>query len=65
MAERTPIKLSEHQYDKLVDGEALVCLRCGAISPYTQECPDGAGHELITIVDAEASGLVEVDFGDD
>jgi hypothetical protein len=65
MAPRTPAKLSEQQYDRLVDHEALVCMRCGAISPYTQECDDGEGHQLITIVDAEASGLVEVDFGDD
>jgi hypothetical protein len=60
-----PVKLSEQQYDRLVDHEALVCLRCGAISPFTLQCADGSDHELITIVDAELSGVVEVAFGDD
>ena len=65
MPNRLPIKLSESQYDRLVDAEALVCLLCGAISPYTQQCEEGSDHELITIVDAELSGVVEVDFGED
>jgi hypothetical protein len=59
-----PVRLSEHQYDRLVEHEALVCMRCGAISPYDQRCGEGSGHQLITIVDAELSGVVEVDFGD-
>ena len=65
MGEPRKVKLSERQYDRLVEQEALVCLHCGAISPYNQQCDDGSDHELITIVDAEASGIVEVDFGDD
>jgi hypothetical protein len=60
-----PVKLSEAQYDRLVEHEALVCLRCGAISPLNQHCEDGADHELITIVDAELSGIVEVEFSDE
>lgn len=62
---KPPVRLSESQYDRLVDFEALVCLRCSAINPYDERCDDGEGHELITIVDAEASGLVEVDFPDE
>ncbi|HZR84245.1 MAG TPA: hypothetical protein VFD92_24315 [Candidatus Binatia bacterium] len=62
---RSPIKLSEAQYDRLVDHQALVCMRCGAIGPSTQQCDDGSEHELITIVDAEASGVVDVDFQDE
>ncbi|MFM7142521.1 MAG: hypothetical protein ACKO2K_11480 [Alphaproteobacteria bacterium] len=63
MAEaKPPVRLSESQYDRLVDFEALVCLRCRAISPYDEKCDDGEAHELITIVDAEASGIVEVDY---
>ncbi|MBU6281528.1 hypothetical protein KGQ64_04730 [bacterium] len=57
-----PVRLSESQYDRLVDFEALFCLRCSAIGPYDEHCEDGEGHQLVTIVDAEASGLVEVDF---
>ncbi len=59
---KPPVRLSESQYDRLVDFEALVCLRCRAIGPQDERCEDGEGHELITIVDAEASGIVEVDF---
>jgi hypothetical protein len=63
--ERPPVRLSESQYDRLVDFEALVCLRCRAINPYDERCDDGEEHQLITIVDAEASGIVEVDFPPD
>jgi len=60
-----PVKLSEQQYDRLVEHEALVCLRCSAVSPFTLLCEDGSDHELITIVDAELSGVVDVEFGDE
>lgn len=59
-----PVRLSEAQYDRLVDDEALVCLSCGGIGPTSDRCATGEPHQLITIVDAEASGIVEVDFPD-
>lgn len=62
MASRPTVRLSESQYDRLVDAEAFVCMTCGAIAPLADECGDGGAHALITIVDAEASGIVEVDF---
>lgn len=62
MPPRPPVHLSESQFDRLVDGDAFICMACGAIGPYDANCADGSEHQLISIVDAEASGVVEVDF---
>lgn len=62
---RLPIRVSERQFDRLVEEQVLVCFHCGAIGPTGDDCLDEDGHGLVTAPDAELSGVLVVDWPDD